>query len=803
MSELTFLPWLRSGAAGALQPASPPINRPDFKVTLTATRTADSSHTDLTPTVVDLRMLGPGDVLGLKPSQVIRTEPADGSSGVETEIFAAVEFTDPTLPWMFTPELESSDHQLRPWICLVVVRVQDGVTLDRASGRLTIASPADAHEELPDLSEAWAWAHLQYAGDLKTDAPGAAGDLAAGPSLTLSRLLSPRKLEANKQYIACVVPTYKDGVNAGLGQSSDPAGQAVPAWTASDHNITLPAYFSFAFSTGVNGDFRELAKLLMHPPDVSSKPDSGLGPRTLHVSHDSSSASLPMQGMLQPANQSGPMQPPLTWVTDWLRSELSPSGATPQLRPPLYGAMQAGIRPRDINTVAKFDGQPAWWKTLNKDPRMRVAAALGRRVVAQERESLVAAAWDQIEQTREVNALLSRAQLARSVTATLAAKHLPSGDTSAATLKLLQLTSPQASRMQVMVTTAGDSVGGSVLSVMTAPAAAKRLPAVASATYRSLTRPRGVHALRTSSGPTTDPFIPMAILRASLNAEYAVTDRVLAERLSPPAAAAVSVPERGDALRELAPQVTYPYGMFTPLAHLAPEAILPGASTIPPNTALTLSPNSELIAAYMVGLNTEIVRTLLWRAVPSDRRCTPFKTFWDVRGQTGSSGTDIKDITSWQPNERLFDEFDSGGGYLMLGMRAELLRRYPRTAVFAIKATQNAGSKDHFVTIDPSLIVQPTFTGMLPPDLRLFGFAGIQPADAIGSPGYFFVLQEQASETRFGSDPVFSAATPSHNHWLARDLGIAHPNAALVADKVRMPPVAVAIHARALLPVGS
>ncbi|HEX2647630.1 MAG TPA: hypothetical protein VHO95_10410, partial [Candidatus Dormibacteraeota bacterium] len=109
MSELTFLPWLRSGAAGALQPASPPTNRPDFKVTLTATRTDDNKHTDLTPTVVDMQMLGPGDVVGIKPSQVIRTEPADGSTGVETEIFAAVEFAEPTLPWMFTPDLEKAD----------------------------------------------------------------------------------------------------------------------------------------------------------------------------------------------------------------------------------------------------------------------------------------------------------------------------------------------------------------------------------------------------------------------------------------------------------------------------------------------------------------------------------------------------------------------------------------------------------------------------------------------------------------------------------------------------------------------
>jgi hypothetical protein len=785
-------------------PASPPTNRPTFNVNVTVTKTLDDgTHTDLEQTV-QMSMLGPGDAVGIRPSQVIRTEPADGSTGVETELFAAVEFADPTLPWMFTPAAENALHQLQPWICLVVVPVQDGVTMDMASGRLTIAAPSDPRKELPDLSEAWAWAHAQYArADLQSDPATVLSTLAADPSLTMSRLLSSRRLIANTQYIACVVPSYMAGRKAGLGETPKSDDAAGPAWdvgTNGEASVVLPVYFSFTFTTGVAGDFLSLAQLLAHPPDVSTDPATGLGARTLQVPQVTPAASLPMPGMLEPATQSGPLPPAQAAVTTWLRTELTPTGSVPQLRAPLYGGMQAGIRPRDL---ANFDQRPLWWRSLNCDPRMRVAAALGKRVVANEREFLVAAAWDQVDQAREINVLFSRAQLARSISARLVARHFPSAQGSA--LNLLQLVSPQASRIQITgLARAGAAamqttpIGGSVLSIINDPVADPRLGAVAGAAYRKVARPRGVHALRTRAAPAPDVLIPAATLRAAFDMEAAVPNRVLAERLSPSAADAAA--PREDPLRELAPDVAYPFGMFTPLAQIAPEAVLPGASSIPPNTALTLTANRELVAAYMVGLNTEIVRVLLWRGVPSNRRATPFTTFWDKRGQSGP-GADIKPIDSWKPGDAMIDEFEAGKAPLILAVRAELLRRYPRTAVFATPAHPIPGSGNHDIVVsDPAQLHQPAFTGLLPPDLRLYGFPDIDATAAIGSPGYFFVLQEQVTEARFGSDPAFGGASPTGNYYSAAALGLAQPNAAMVADKVRMPPVMFAVHARALLP---
>ena len=173
-------------AATAMAP-----NRQDFTVDLTVTKAFGSGAPNSLTVGVGMEMLGPGDVLGLAPGQVIRTEPADRATGVETTLFPSVEFAEPALPWLLTPGPENAGwpggpapppggHQLLPWICLVVVPDTDGITLDTSAGRLTIAARADARQQLPDLREAWAWAHVQYAGDLDADATGSGGQPRAG-----------------------------------------------------------------------------------------------------------------------------------------------------------------------------------------------------------------------------------------------------------------------------------------------------------------------------------------------------------------------------------------------------------------------------------------------------------------------------------------------------------------------------------------------------------------------------------------------------------------------------------------------
>ena len=128
MADLTFLPWARAGIAGALNAAAiAGTNRPKLDVGLTVSKTLDNKSVTTKQHTVSMTMLGPGDVVGLAPGIVIRTDPADGSVGVDHRLFPTVEFGDPTLPWMFSPAIENPSHQIQPWLCLVVVPDQIGI----------------------------------------------------------------------------------------------------------------------------------------------------------------------------------------------------------------------------------------------------------------------------------------------------------------------------------------------------------------------------------------------------------------------------------------------------------------------------------------------------------------------------------------------------------------------------------------------------------------------------------------------------------------------------------------------------
>ena len=69
--------------------------------------------------------------------------------------------------------------------------------------------------------------------------------------------------------------------------------------------------------------------------------------------------------------------------------------------------------------------------------------------------------------------------------------------------------------------------------------------------------------------------------------------------------------------------------MYEPLKNLSSELFLPNINLIEPNSITLLETNQRFIESYMVGLNHEFARELLWREYPTDQR-----------GSTsGSSGT--------------------------------------------------------------------------------------------------------------------------------------------------------------------
>ena len=357
-------------------------------------------------------------------------------------IFRRLNLIVRTFPWLFTPAKANADGKLRPWLCLVVVRKQEGVTL-RADRNLPlpvleIKPPARPEHELPDLSESWAWAHAQVAGS-RRDAGSLKQSLAGDPALTVSRLLCPRRLDPLTEYLACVVPAFELGRKAGLGLPIQPddENELKPAWTAAQQSpVTLPVYFHWEFRTGTGGDFEALVGLL-EARDSRDLP-AEVGKRQMDISQPGFSITPPLppgtvlelEGALRrldaptaewPEETRTPFQAELKKILDAPSQAMNEEGKDPLLAPPIYGCWQAAR-----HTVEMTPAPPAsvtWLDELNLDPRHRAVAALGTQVVQTQQEQLMASAWEQLGEIERINQMRRQAQLGRAVNAVYHARH--------------------------------------------------------------------------------------------------------------------------------------------------------------------------------------------------------------------------------------------------------------------------------------------------------------------------------------------------------------------------------------------
>lgn len=187
------------------------------------------------------------------------------------------------------------------------------------------------------------------------------------------------------------------------------------------------------------------------------------------------------------------------------------------------------------------------------------------------------------------------------------------------------------------------------------------------------------------------------------------------------------------------------------LIDIAPDFLLPGLDQVPANTVTLVQANGRFIEAFMVGLNHEMGRELLWREYPTDRRGTCFANFWDDADDDGVA-MGFPPIHSWTRSLGA-NRNASVGDPLILLLRGDLIRRYPNAILYAAKAERDASGR-----IKPGATERlPLFRGAAPPDVTFFGFR-MTTAEARGStqpngdPGWFFVLQQQPGEPDFGLD---------------------------------------------------
>ena len=272
------------------------------------------------------------------------------------------------------------------------------------------------------------------------------------------------------------------------------------------------------------------------------------------------------------------------------------------------------------------------------------------------------------------------------------------------------------------------------------------------------------------------------------------------------------------------PKIDLP--MYKPLKEISVENFLPGINYIPANSITLVETNPPFIEAYMVGLNHEFARKLLWREYPTDQRGSYFRQFWDVQSYIdpvdGLSANpnkeklyDIPELHLWAPtsalgehNNRLAPGEPLNTKQAVLVIRGELLKKYPNTMIYAQRAEWQAphGQIDLTlprmpVTLTPAeedkpphdKLRSPLYEAKADPDIYFFGFdltideakggPGTSPSD---DPGWFFVLKERPGEPRFGLEIDSTVPLDSFDALTWQEAGVA-PGGFLSAGALTSP----------------
>lgn len=516
-SAYSFLPWLRRGVATAISTAPTSVRSTvTFQLDVNATATDGSALTRAVPRTVEL--YGPGDVVGIDARMIVRTDPRRAITDYEPNYLAAIEFFDEDFPWRYSPGIVDGAKRLIPWISLIVLRddeFEDVRVADAVAPSITVNDAAS----LPPIDQLWAWAHVQINDGVTTNPTQILSDdaaavmsrvdavLASNADNGFSRLLSPRQLEPNTSYQAFVVPTFESGRLAGIGRDPSTAPSALHiAWQpygGKPEGLRLPTYYRWSFRTGIVGDFEYLVRLLQ--PRAA---DPALGQRDVDVQHVAPGVAglsdATLHGVLR---LGGALRVPSTNLDEnelvlaqryenWDEprphamqtgiaalvnlAEDYRTGETahpdPVISPPLYGQWHAQTS-RLLDPSAPAGTTDNWVHELNLDPRFRLPAGFGTRIVQRNQEQYMNAAWQQVGAVLDANRRIRLAQYGHTIASSVHRRHL-AAQVNADPERVVVLAAPLHRSTRVEALTVAHQVKTSVLTA-----------APVSSTMRRITRP--------------------------------------------------------------------------------------------------------------------------------------------------------------------------------------------------------------------------------------------------------------------------------------------------------------------------
>lgn len=232
----------------------------------------------------------------------------------------------------------------------------------------------------------------------------------------------------------------------------------------------------------------------------------------------------------------------------------------------------------------------------------------------------------------------------------------------------------------------------------------------------------------------------------------------------------------GEAFVEAMAYPEFDIPMYEPLVKAGTDLFVPNLHLVEPDSVTLLETNQKFIESYLLGLNHEFARELLWREYPTDQRGSYFRQFWDVRKKIAEAADkeaarekfkDIKPLHLWPRDNDLGDNDNREEGAepeeeLVLVIRGELLKKYPNTIISAQPAKwqmkNGEPDKTEERTLDESVEpMSPLYEARVAPDICFFGF-DLTAVEARGDdtvddkPGWFFRIEEVPGDARFGFD---------------------------------------------------